>query len=167
MLCGREVRSTARGVIRETLVAAQIAISLTLLTGACLLLRSLSNLQNAPLGLEAQNVLTETISFGAYRYPAPPQQIEFFDELLARLHRLPGRHSHRPQRYASSIRRDAFDNLFGNGSHRTCATNGRNRRHGGLARRDARLFLGARNYHRCAAANSLTKTSSRASTPSF
>jgi putative ABC transport system permease protein len=90
MLCGKEVRSTARGLIRETLVAAQIAISLTLLTSAGLLLRSVSNLQSAPLGLEAQNVLTETISLGAYRYPAPPQQIEFFDELLARLQRLPG-----------------------------------------------------------------------------
>jgi predicted permease len=90
MLCGKEIRSTARNLIRETLVAAQIAISLTLLTGAGLLLRSLSNLQSAPLGLEAQNVLTETVSLGAYRYPAPPQQIEFFDELLARLQRLPG-----------------------------------------------------------------------------
>jgi putative ABC transport system permease protein len=90
MLCGREVRSTARNLIRETLVAAQIAISLTLLTGAGLLLRSLSNLQSAPLGLDAQNVLTETISLGAYRYPAAPPQIEFFDELLARLQRLPG-----------------------------------------------------------------------------
>ena len=90
MLCGKENRSTARSLIRETLVAAQIAISLTLLTGAGLLLCSLSNLQSAPLGLEAQNVLTETISLGAYRYPAPPQQIEFFDELLARLHRVPG-----------------------------------------------------------------------------
>ena len=90
MLCGKETRSTARGLLRQTLVAAQIAISLTLLTGAGLLLRSLSNLQSAPLGLEAQNVLTETISLGAYRYPGPPQQIEFFDELLARLDRLPG-----------------------------------------------------------------------------
>jgi putative ABC transport system permease protein len=90
MLCGKEVRATARGLLRETLVAAQIAISLTLLTGAGLLLRSLSNLQSAPLGLEAQNVLTETISLGAYRYPVLPQQIEFFDELLARLQRLPG-----------------------------------------------------------------------------
>jgi putative ABC transport system permease protein len=90
MLCGKETRCTARGLLRQTLVAAQIAISLTLLTGAGLLLRSLSNLQSVPLGLEAQNVLTETISLGAYRYPGSPQQVEFFDELLTRLHRLPG-----------------------------------------------------------------------------
>jgi putative ABC transport system permease protein len=90
MLCGKEARSTARSLLRQTLVAAQIAISLTLLTGAGLLLRSLMNLQSAPLGLEAQNVLTATISLGAYRYPSAPQQIAFFDELLARLERLPG-----------------------------------------------------------------------------
>jgi len=90
MLCGKEARSTARGLLRQTLVAAQIAISLALLTGAGLLLRSLWNLQSAPLGLEAQHVLTETISLGVYRYPAAPQQIAFFDELLARLKRLPG-----------------------------------------------------------------------------
>jgi putative ABC transport system permease protein len=90
MLCGKEVRAASRCLLRETLVAVQIAVSLTLLTGAGLLLRSLANLQSAPLGLQPQSVLIENISLGVYRYPDSPQQLEFFDELLARLRPLPG-----------------------------------------------------------------------------
>src|SRR5207302_2046666 len=46
-LCGRDVRATTRRLLRQTLVAAQIAVSLVLLTCAGLLLRSLWNLQRA------------------------------------------------------------------------------------------------------------------------
>jgi len=146
MLCGKETRSTARGLLRQTLVAAQIAVSLTLLTGAGLLLRSLSNLQSAPLGLEAQNVLTETISLGAFRYPAAPA-----NRILRRTSRAPPsparRHRYRAQRYAPAVRRDAFDDLFSNRSHRPPATHRRNRRNGRLACGDSRLFFRARNHH--------------------
>jgi putative ABC transport system permease protein len=89
-LCGREVRVTTRRLLRQMLVAAQIAVSLVLLTCASLLLRSLWNLHRAPTGMEAENVLTETISLAAYRYPQQPQQIAFFGELQSRLQTLPG-----------------------------------------------------------------------------
>jgi putative ABC transport system permease protein len=89
-LCGRDVRVTTRGLLRQTLVAAQIAISLVLLTCAGLLLRSLWNLHRAPTGMDTENVLTETISLAAYRYPQTPQQIAFFAELQRRLQSLPG-----------------------------------------------------------------------------
>ncbi len=89
-LCGRDVRATTRRLLRQTLVAAQIAVSLVLLTCAGLLLRSLWNLQRAPTGMETDNVLTETISLAAYRYPQTPQQIAFFAELQRRLQPLPG-----------------------------------------------------------------------------
>ena len=89
-LCGRDVRATTRSLLRQTLVAAQIAVSLVLLTCAGLLLRSLWNLQRAPTGMETDNVLTETISLAAYRYPQTPQQIAFFAELQRRLQPLPG-----------------------------------------------------------------------------
>src|ERR1035438_3642233 len=45
----------ARGWLRGALVTAQIAISLILLTGAGLLLRSLDNLQRVPMGFESQH----------------------------------------------------------------------------------------------------------------
>jgi putative ABC transport system permease protein len=89
-LIGREVRATTRTFLRQTLVAAQIAVSLVLLTCASLLLRSLWNLQRAPTGMESGKVLTETVSLAAHRYPGLPQQIAFFSQLQERLKVLPG-----------------------------------------------------------------------------
>ena len=90
LLIGKDVRATTRNVLRQTLVSAQIAISLILLAGAGLLLRSLWNLQNVRTGMQTENVLTEVISLGGYRYPRPEQQIAFFAELQGRLKQLPG-----------------------------------------------------------------------------
>jgi predicted permease len=89
-LCGKDVRSSKRSLLRETLIASQIAVSLILLTGAGLLLRSLWNLQSVPLGLETQNVLIATISLGESRYPDASQQFEFFDQLMSRARAIPG-----------------------------------------------------------------------------
>jgi len=90
LLIGRDVRATARNFLRQALVAAQIALSLILLGGAGLLLRSLWNLENTRVGIQTESVLTETISLGQYRYPKVEQQLAFFTELEARLKRLPG-----------------------------------------------------------------------------
>ncbi len=89
-LSGKEARGTKRNLLRQTLVAAQIAVSLVLLTGAGLLLRSLWNLQNSPLGMEKESVLTAEIALGEYRYPEAAQQIAFFERLETRLKQIPG-----------------------------------------------------------------------------
>jgi predicted permease len=89
-LIGKEVRTTTGTLLRQTLVAAQIAVSLVLLSCAGLLLRSLWNLQRAPTGMNAEKVLTETVSLGEYRYPKLPDQIVFFSQLQAGLKALPG-----------------------------------------------------------------------------
>ena len=89
-LSGKEVRTASRSPLRQLLVASQIAISLILLTGAGVLLRSLWNLQSVPIGIQAQNIVTEAISLGQSRYPNAPQQAEFFERLLTRLRNLPG-----------------------------------------------------------------------------
>ncbi len=90
VLLGKDVHVTARNLLRHTLVSAQIAISLILLAGASLLLRSLWNLENVRLGMQTENVLTEAISLAQYRYPTPKKQLAFFAGLEARLNRLPG-----------------------------------------------------------------------------
>lgn len=76
--------------LRQVLVTAQIAVSLVLLAGASLLLRSLWNLLNVPLGMRTQQVLTASLVLGQQRYPGPAQQQAFFEEVEARLLRLPG-----------------------------------------------------------------------------
>ena len=78
-------RLGSRGGFRQGLVATQIAISLVLLTSAGLLLRSLWNLMNVPLGMRTSNVLTASLVLGQQRYSQPAQQQAFFEQLEARL----------------------------------------------------------------------------------
>jgi predicted permease len=90
LLGGKESRATARNFLRQTLITSQIAVSLVLLAGAGLLLRSLWKLQSVPLGMETQSVIAAQIDLAEYRYPQQAQQLEFFRQLELRLAKLPG-----------------------------------------------------------------------------
>jgi predicted permease len=74
-----------KGVVRQFLVAVQIAVSLILLTTAGLLVRTLWNLQSVPLGMRTESVVATPINLGRQRYPQPRQQRVFIDELEQRL----------------------------------------------------------------------------------
>src|SRR5215510_8055316 len=89
-LGGWRVTGGRRGVLRQSLVAAQIAFSLVLLSGAGLLLRTLWNIQMVPLGMQTESVLSTSVTLGLQRYRQPQQQLAFFEELESRMHRLPG-----------------------------------------------------------------------------
>ena len=75
---------------RESLVAAQISLSLVLLAGAGLLLRSLWNIQTQPLGMRSEGVVTATVSLSQDTYSNPVRRLAFCEELEARLRRIPG-----------------------------------------------------------------------------
>jgi putative ABC transport system permease protein len=85
-------RSAAPGGLRmrQVLVAAQIGVSLVLLTGAGLLLRSLWNLQNQPLGIQPEGALTATVTLGRTVYPDPAKRLAFFESLEQGLRAIPG-----------------------------------------------------------------------------
>lgn len=85
-------RSSAAGgaYLRQALIVGQVAISLILLAGAGLLLRSLWKLQDQPLGMRTDSVLMAEMTLGHNRYPQAEQQLAFFDQLETRLRRLPG-----------------------------------------------------------------------------
>src|SRR5664280_504102 len=80
----------ARGWLRGALVTAQIAISVTLLTGAGLLLRSLDNLERLPMGFESDRIITASFVLGRQRYSRDVAQLALFRELEQRLETLPG-----------------------------------------------------------------------------
>jgi len=88
-LTGRLAVGASHSWFRQTLVAVQVAGSLVLLAGASLLLRSLWNFENEPLGMRSNSVLTANVELGQ-DYPKPAQQLAFFDQLEQRLRRLPG-----------------------------------------------------------------------------
>lgn len=80
----------ARAQMKNLLVVSQVALSLLLLIGAGLLLRSFERLLRVDPGFDAQNVLTMNVSLPTVKYSKPEQQIMFFDELLRRTSALPG-----------------------------------------------------------------------------
>jgi putative ABC transport system permease protein len=80
----------ARGWLRGGLVTAQIAISVILLTGAGLLLRSLDNLQRVQMGFESEHAITASFVLGRQRYSRDAEQLALFRELEQRLETLPG-----------------------------------------------------------------------------
>lgn len=89
-LAGWRTVGTRHHLFRQGLVAAQVAVSLVLLTGASLLLRSLWNLQNQPLGMRTDRVLTAAVTLGQKSYSDPVRRMAFFEEWEARLRRIPG-----------------------------------------------------------------------------
>jgi predicted permease len=90
LLVGKETRATSRGMLRQILVTVQIAVSLILLAGAGLLLRSLWKLETVSLGMDTKSVITAGINLAEYRYPDSAKQLAFFDQVEARLKRMPG-----------------------------------------------------------------------------
>ena len=80
----------ARPRVRFALVTAQIALTLALLGGSSLLLRSLWNVVSIPLGFEAERVVTLAVGLSATRYPTAAHRSAFLEELLARASATPG-----------------------------------------------------------------------------
>jgi putative ABC transport system permease protein len=79
----------ASGAARHVLVVAEIALAVTMLSGAGMLLRSLWHLQSDPLGFEPKGVLTAKIALPPREYP-DERAVVFLDQLLAQLRSIPG-----------------------------------------------------------------------------
>jgi putative ABC transport system permease protein len=83
---------TSRGGarVRTTLVVVEVALAVTLLAGAGLLIRSFSRLASVDPGFKVQQALTFDLSLPDARYEKEEAQIAFFDELIPRLQAIPG-----------------------------------------------------------------------------
>jgi putative ABC transport system permease protein len=80
----------ARTRLKDALVVGQMALSLMLLIGAGLLMRSFVRLLQADPGFEPHNLLTMNVSVSTQRYAKPDQQTAFFDDVLRRVSAIPG-----------------------------------------------------------------------------
>jgi predicted permease len=89
-LVARSTRSGAHARLRRVLVAAQIAISVVLLSGAGLLVKSFWNLEQQSLGIETRHVLTVRVPLNWERYTTDQAYLDFFARAEAALRRLPG-----------------------------------------------------------------------------
>jgi predicted permease len=79
-----------RGTARRVLVLAEVALSVVLLTGAGLLIRSFVVLGHLDAGFRPEHVLTVRLSMPATHYAGLQSILTFHDRLLDRLQRLPG-----------------------------------------------------------------------------
>jgi predicted permease len=87
---GRSDSAGVGGIVRRALVVFEVGLSVVLLMGAGVMLRSLHALRAADGGFDPHNVLTMEISLPAGRYATPAQQTAFTNTLLDRLRALPG-----------------------------------------------------------------------------
>jgi predicted permease len=75
---------------RSALVIVEVALSVVLLIGAGLMVRSLWALQTMDPGFDEHNVLTLSVMVPKRAFTAPTQQAQFFDQVLKRVRVLPG-----------------------------------------------------------------------------
>jgi putative ABC transport system permease protein len=81
---------SARPRVRFVLVTTQIALTLALLGGSALLLRSLWNVVSVPLGFDAERIVTLSATLSRVRHPTIEHGAVFFEDLLARARTTPG-----------------------------------------------------------------------------
>jgi putative ABC transport system permease protein len=79
-----------RAQAKNLLVVVQVALSVVLLVGATLMIRSFEHLRRVDLGVDTRNVVSMNISLPTAKYSKKEQQIAFFDELLRRVNAVPG-----------------------------------------------------------------------------
>jgi predicted permease len=75
---------------RFSLVVTEIALSLTLLVGCGLLLRTLYALRHVPLGFRTDHIVVANLSIPAYRYVNKDIRLALYQPLLERAQHLPG-----------------------------------------------------------------------------
>jgi len=101
---------------RTALVVSEVALSLVLLIGAGLLIRSFQRLRGLNPGFDSHGVLTAGVAVAQNKFPQPADQIRFFDQVLQRVRSLP-----------SVVSAGVIDDipLNGDGSHQPIAIAGR------------------------------------------
>jgi putative ABC transport system permease protein len=87
---GRSLVGSGNQRLRSMLVVAEVALSLMLLVGAGLLIRSFIRVQQVEPGFAAQNVLSLRLSVGGTSYDKDSLRLGFYQQLWDRIRRLPG-----------------------------------------------------------------------------
>ena len=79
-----------RGLLRDILTVAEIAVALVLLSGAGLLINNLITLMPADPGFEVRDKLTARVNLQPLKYGGPEQRLAFVDAVVRELDTLPG-----------------------------------------------------------------------------
>lgn len=80
----------SRHQFRQLLVAAEVALSVMLVIGAGLMVRSFAELRRIDVGFESENILTARLSLAPNEYPDQAGIADFYSRLIDRVEGLPG-----------------------------------------------------------------------------
>jgi putative ABC transport system permease protein len=86
----RATGGTSKRRVQRALVVAQVAVSVVLLTGSGLLVRTLMNLYSVDLGVDIENVLTMDVPTPFDGGRTPDESLAYFEEMQRRIEQLPG-----------------------------------------------------------------------------
>ncbi len=81
--------SGAHDGVRRTIVAAEVGLSLVLVCGSVLWVKSLTRLQQVDIGVNTTRVLTMSVDLSRERYPTRSHLVTFYTEAVERLERAP------------------------------------------------------------------------------
>ena len=87
---GGRTGAAGRESTRSTLVIVEMALSLALLSGAGLMVKTLLHLEGASLGFNPDHVLTAQVLLPGAKYPKLEDRARFLDQALANIKALPG-----------------------------------------------------------------------------
>ena len=76
--------------LRRTLVVAEVALALTLLTGAGLLIKSLAMLEEVNPGFDSSHLLTFNVAIPRAKYQSDTAQIQYWDRAIETMKAIPG-----------------------------------------------------------------------------
>ena len=86
----RLTSGAGRARVRQSLVVAEVALAVTLVIGAGLLLRSFWNLTSVDAGFDPERVVTYGVVMPSATYQEPTRRVQFVNELTRRLDAAPG-----------------------------------------------------------------------------
>jgi putative ABC transport system permease protein len=87
---GRTAADSGGRATRNILVVCEVGMSLVLLIGAGLMIRTLRALHDVKPGVDPHNVLTFRVTLPREKYSKPEQQLNFYKQLVERVSSLPG-----------------------------------------------------------------------------
>jgi putative ABC transport system permease protein len=88
---GRSVTGgTAQALLRKSLVVGAVALSIMLMVGASLMIRTVLAVGRVELGFRPDRVLTLRVPLPDRKYPDPARRVLFFEELLRSITAVPG-----------------------------------------------------------------------------
>ena len=86
---GSETGGIRGNKLRTALVVSEVGLSMVLLIGAGLMVRSFAKLRQVEPGFESENVVTFSVPLPMFKYPQPDVRADFINRLKRRLENLP------------------------------------------------------------------------------